>query len=286
MTESLRIGVDAGGTGTRAIVLRGDDVVERLTDGPLNVLLHADALDRLARLIISAGATEAGLGLAGVRSPVDAARIAGVLKARTGARRGGGRRRRECVARCLRRCPRHRGDRRHRLRGLWAVGRRRSVPGRRSRLSARRRGRRLLDRQRGDSPCVAIERRHRPACCPSWKPWCASIFLLARCREIEAPVYAAPTDRSLLAALVPTLAASDSAAVAAIFDEAAVSLAALVTAVRHRLGPLPVAMTGGVWNVAAVRSRFVELTGAVDPLHPPEWGALLLLEPSMPKEIA
>src|SRR4051794_37647635 len=85
MTAPLRIGVDAGGTGTRAIVMRGDEVVDRLTDGPLNVLLHADALDRLARLIVSAGAAEAGLGLAGVRTPAEAARIAGVLQARTGA---------------------------------------------------------------------------------------------------------------------------------------------------------------------------------------------------------
>ena len=51
-----------------------------------------------------------------------------------------------------------------------------------------------------------------------------------------------------------------------------------MTAVQDRLGPLPVSMVGGVWNVAPIRERFVELTGAVDPLHPPEWGALLLLD--------
>ena len=45
------------------------------------------------------------------------------------------------------------------------------------------------------------------------------------------------------------------------------------------------------WSAASgtsppVRSRFVELTGAVDPLHPPEWGALLLLDQPQPEEIA
>ena len=99
-------------------------------------------------------------------------------------------------------------------------------------------------------------------------------------------VYGAPTNRAALAGLVPSLAASDDPAVAEIFHEAASSLAALVTAVRDRLGPLPVAMVGGVWNVAAVRSRFVALTGALDPLHPPEWGALLLLDQPLPEEIA
>ena len=64
-TGTVRIGVDAGGTGTRAVVTRDGVVVDRLSGGPLNVLLHADALDRLALMIGSSGATEAGLGLAG-----------------------------------------------------------------------------------------------------------------------------------------------------------------------------------------------------------------------------
>ncbi len=285
MTESLRIGVDAGGTGTRAIVLRGDDVIERLTDGPLNVLLHADALDRLARLIISAGATEAGLGLAGVRSPADAARIAGVLKARTGAAVAVG------------------DDAESALLGAFAgdpgivviAGTGSAAYGRSADGEACRVGGRgyLLGDEGGGYwiGSEAIRRALRSSDgtgprLPELEALVCKHFSLGEVSEIEGPIYAAPTDRSLLAALVPTLAASDSAAVAAIFDEAAVSLAALVTAVRHRLGPLPVAMAGGVWNVAALRSRFVELTGAVDPLHPPEWGALLLLEPSMPKEIA
>ena len=111
-------------------------------------------------------------------------------------------------------------------------------------------------------------------------------FAIDAVGETESIVYSAPTDRAALAGLVPSLAVSDDPAVADIFAAAADGLAGLVTAVRERLGALPVAMIGGVWNVPAVRSRFVELTGAIDPLHPPEWGALLLLDQPLPEEIA
>ena len=83
---TIAVGVDAGGTGSRAVVVRAGTVVERRDLGPLNVLLHADAVDRLARLVTAVGAVEAGFGLAGVRSPADADRLAAELAERTGAR--------------------------------------------------------------------------------------------------------------------------------------------------------------------------------------------------------
>ena len=61
------LGVDGGGTGCRAVLVRDGEVVERWDLGPLNVLLHADALDRLAAVITDSGAAAAGLGLAGIR---------------------------------------------------------------------------------------------------------------------------------------------------------------------------------------------------------------------------
>ncbi|HST64687.1 MAG TPA: hypothetical protein VLM05_05830, partial [Mycobacteriales bacterium] len=82
----IAVGVDAGGTGSRAVVVEGGQVVERRDLGPINVLLHADALDRLATVVTDVGAAAAGFGLAGLRSAVHAREITAVLTARTGAR--------------------------------------------------------------------------------------------------------------------------------------------------------------------------------------------------------
>src|SRR5215217_1934342 len=43
---TIAVGVDAGGTGSRAVVVRAGTVVERRDLGPLNVLLHAGAVGR------------------------------------------------------------------------------------------------------------------------------------------------------------------------------------------------------------------------------------------------
>jgi glucosamine kinase len=283
--EAVRIGVDAGGTGTRAVVVRGGAVVDRLTGGPLNILLHADALDRLADLISSAGATEAGLGLAGVRTTLEADRIAAELESRTGAAVAVG------------------DDAESALLGAFAglpgivviAGTGSAAYGRNAEGHTCRVGghgyllgdegggywignqavRRALVSADGTGPAApgleAVVRKH---------------FGVDEVSHVEGVVYAAPTDRAALAGLVPSLAGSDDPAAAEIFHEAAASLAALVTAVRDRLGQLPVAMIGGVWNVEAIRSRFVALTGAVAPVHPPEWGALLLLDQPLPEETA
>jgi glucosamine kinase len=283
--DAVRIGVDAGGTGTRAVVVRGDEVVDRLSGGPLNVLLHADALDRLAALISSSGATEAGLGLAGVRTALEADRIATELESRTGAVIAVGDDAESALLGAFAGTPgivviAGTGSAAY---GRGADGRTCRVGGHGYLLGDEGGGywignqavRRALASSDGTGPASrgleALVRKH---------------FGIDEVAAVEAVVYAAPTDRAALAGLVPALARSEDPAAAEIFHEAAASLASLVTAVRDRLGPLPVAMTGGVWNVAAIRSRFVALTGAVDPLHPPEWGALLLLDQPLPEETA
>ncbi|HZB47998.1 MAG TPA: hypothetical protein VE547_02795, partial [Mycobacteriales bacterium] len=78
--------MDAGGSGSRAVVVRDGAVVERHDLGPLNLILHADAVERLAGLLTRTGAAAAGLGLAGLRSAADAERVAAELTGRTGAR--------------------------------------------------------------------------------------------------------------------------------------------------------------------------------------------------------
>ncbi len=283
--DAVRIGVDAGGTGTRAVVTRGGQVLDRLSGGPLNVLLHADALDRLALMISSSGATEAGLGLAGVRTPVEADRIAAELESRTGAVVAVGDDAESALLGAFAGAP---GIVVIAGTGSAAYGR--AADGRTCRVGGH--GYLLGDEGGGywiGNQAVRLALTSfdgTGTVAPGLEALVRKHFAVDAVGEVEAVVYAAPTDRAALAGLVPSLAASDDPVVAEIFHEAASSLAALVTAVRDRLGPLPVAMIGGVWNVAAVRSRFVDLTGAVDPLHPPEWGALLLLDPPLPEETA
>ena len=54
--------------------------------GPLNVLLHADAVDRLADLLARDRSARRRVGLAGIRSAGHAEQVAAELAARTGAR--------------------------------------------------------------------------------------------------------------------------------------------------------------------------------------------------------
>ena len=82
----IAVGVDAGGTGSRAVVVRDGVVVARRDLGPINVLLHADAVDRLAAAVTEAGAAAAGFGLAGLRSDEHARELTAELVRRTGAR--------------------------------------------------------------------------------------------------------------------------------------------------------------------------------------------------------
>lgn len=280
----VRLGVDAGGTGFRAVVVRGGEVVDRVAGGPLNVLLHPDALDRLEQLITATGAAEAGLGLAGVGAPAEAGRIAAELEARTGAR----------VAVV--------NDGEAALHGAFlgapgivviagtgSIAFGRGADGEFCRVG----GHGFLLGDEGSGYWIGNQAVRRalasadgsgPAA-PGLESLVRQHFRINDLAEAEAVVYAAPTDRPLLASLVPVLAAAADPDADALFAEAADHLAALVSAIRGRLGPLPAAMIGGVWNVPAVRSRFVELTGAVEPQHPPEWGALLLLDQPQSEEI-
>ena len=97
----------------------------------------------------------------------------------------------------------------------------------------------------------------------------------------EREVHERPTDRQLLARLVPGVAIAarqGDGEAGRILAEAAAHLVDLAVAVRGRLGPLPVAGTGGIFRCAPVRDAFTAATGAVPPAEPPELGALRLLD--------
>ncbi|MFL6131098.1 MAG: N-acetylglucosamine kinase [Mycobacteriales bacterium] len=270
------VGVDAGGTGSRAVVVRDGAVVERRDLGPLNVLLHADAVDRLAALLTDVQATAAGLGLAGLRSSEHAEQLAAELAARTRARIAVGDDTDAALAGAFRGEP---GVVVIAGTGSGAAGR--DAAGRQARVGGhgfllgdegggywigREAVRAALRAQDGTGPATALRAMTDEAF-----------------RSVEREVHERPTDRQLLARLVPGVAlaarAGDGEA-GRILAEAARHLVELAEAVRARLGArdLPVAGAGGIFRCAPVRAAFTAATGAVPPAEPPELGALRLLD--------
>jgi N-acetylglucosamine kinase-like BadF-type ATPase len=271
------VGVDAGGTGSRAVVVRGGEVVERRDLGPLNVLLHADAVDRLAALVTGAGASAAGLGLAGVRSAADADRVAAELVARTGARVAVGDDTDAALAGAFRGGP---GVVVIAGTGSGAAGR--DAAGRTTRVG----GHGFLLGDEGSGYWIGREavRAALRAADGTGPPTALSGEVetaFRRLLDAEREVHERPTDRQLLTRLVPAVAtaarAGDTEA-GRILAEAAGHLVDLAEAVRARLGPLPVAGVGGIFRCAPVRDAFTAATGAVPPAEPPELGALRLLD--------
>jgi len=311
---TIAVGVDAGGTGSRAVVVRAGTVVERRDLGPLNVLLHADAVDRLARLVTAVGAVEAGFGLAGVRSPADADRLAAELADRTGARVAVGDDADAALAGAFRGGP---GIVVIAGTGSGAVGR--DAAGR----TARAGGHGYLLGDEGGGYWIGREavRAALRAADGTGPPTVLAALVQEAFESLvgaEQQVHQRPADRQLLARLVPAVAAAAAgpargatgpapratrpapgatrpAADATrpapdvdgagpdpearrILTEAAANLVDLAEALRRRLGPLPVAGVGGIFRCAPVRDAFVAATGAVEPAEPPELGALRLLD--------
>jgi glucosamine kinase len=270
----LTVGVDAGGTGSRAVVVRDGTVVERRDLGPINVLLHADAVDRLAAAI--AGADGAGLGLAGLRSAEDAGRIAAELTGRTGVRVAVGDDTDAALAGAFAGGP---GIVVIAGTGSGAAGRAGGVhAGPASRVGGH--GFLLGDEGGGywiGRQAVAAALRAADGTGPPTALTAVVEAAFGSLTGAEQQVHRAPADRGLLARLVPAVAATDDPLAAGLLAEAGNHLADLADALRARLGPLPVAGVGGIFRCAPVRAAFTARTGAVDPLEPPELGALRLL---------
>ncbi len=285
----IAVGVDAGGTGSRAVVVRDGAVVERHDLGPINVLLHADAVDRLAAAVTDAGAAAAGFGLAGLRSAEHARELTAELARRTGARVAVGDDTDAALAGAFAGGP---GVVVIAGTGSGAAGR--DAAGRTARVG----GHGFLLGDEGGGYWIgreAVRAALRGA--DGTGPPTALTELVRRAFDsltgAETLVHQRPTDRQLLSRLVPLVAAAatgtplgpgapapggDTVA-SRILAEAAVYLAELAGAVRARLGAdLPVAGVGGIFRCAPVRDAFRAATGAVDPVEPPELGALRLLD--------
>ncbi|MBA3366570.1 MAG: ATPase [Actinobacteria bacterium] len=270
------LGVDAGGTATRAVLVTNGAVVHRSETGPLNALLHADVMERLARLVDDSGAHRAGIGLPGLRGGA-AARLQAALSrrveakvvvaddaeiARLGAFEGGP--------------------------GIVVVAGTGSIAlgvnGRGTRARAGGHGYVLGDEGGGywiGREAVRAALRSRDGTGPSTR---LETLLEERLGmdldRLLADVYSAPADRLRLARLVPLVgaAAKEDEVADALLTRAADHLVGLARVLQRRLGPLGVAAVGGVFRLPAVRERFAGETGAVDPVLPPELGAVLLAQ--------
>ncbi len=78
------LGVDAGGSGTRVVLLEGGQVTPRPEGPPMNALLTAGFADQLQDIIAAADPTAAGIGLPGVHAAGQARRLGRALARRAG----------------------------------------------------------------------------------------------------------------------------------------------------------------------------------------------------------
>jgi glucosamine kinase len=268
------LGIDAGGSATRAVLIADGQVTERFTAPPMNALLSGDLTDRLAELIGAAGATAAGVGLPGLRSPADAARLGAELTRRAG----------------------------HPVRVTWDgetawLGAFGAAPGV-AVFAGTGSGALGCDGERwaragghgfllGDEGSAYWIGRAAANAALRWEDGMGGSAALrdavvaASGRDLAGlidDVHSHPAERGRLASLAPvvTALAGEDETARRIALEAAWHLAELATAVGRRLGPLPVSGTGGVLRAPVIWDRFAELTGAVRPLAPPEVGAALL----------
>jgi glucosamine kinase len=276
VSGSRVLGVDAGGTATRAVLVSGGEVVTRFEDGPLNLLLHENAFERLVLLIKESGATAAGLGLAGLRGEAEGRHLQERLSAVTRAE--------VAVA----------DDTEVALLGAFqgepgivviagtgsnALGR--AADGRAARVG----GHGFLVGDEGSAYWIAS--RALRAALHSYDGTGPKSSALEDAvtgvygldfDAIVRLVHSNPADRQLVAKVARVAMELGDPVVDAILDDAAAALATMATALQAKLGDdLPVAMHGGIFGNERIRSRFVAATGAVAPAQPPELGALLLL---------
>lgn len=268
------LGIDAGGSATRVVLVADGQVTRRFTAPPMNALLSEGFMDRLAELIGAAGATAAGVGMPGVRAPATAARLGAELARRAG-------------------CPvRVTGDGETACLGAFGgapgvavfAGTGSGAMGYDGERWARAGGHGFLLGDEGGGYWIgraAASAALRFTDGMGGSARLRDAVVEAAGRDVDAlveEVHAHPAERGTLASLAPvvTALAGEDETAGRIAAEAAGHLAELAGAVRRRLGPLPVCGIGGVFRAPVIWDRFTELTGAVRPLAPPELGAALL----------
>jgi glucosamine kinase len=274
------LGIDAGGSGTRIIVLERGQVTA-LPDSPaMNALLTADITEHLGRIIAAACPTAAGIGLPGVHATGQARQLGQALARQTG-------------------CPVHiTGDADTARCGAFLgapgivviAGTGSEALGWDGERSARAGGHGFLLGDEGSAYWIG---REAVRAALRFQEQAGGSELIHRTVTeaigssldvLISEVYTHPADRARLAVLAPavTAIAGHDPEAQRIARCAAEHLAALAESIRRRLGPLPVAGVGGVFRAAPIWARFTELTGATRPLAPPAVGAALLAAPLRP----
>lgn len=275
------LGIDAGGSGTRVVLLEGGQVTVLPEGPPMNALLTAGFADQLRDIIGAASPTAAGIGLPGVRLAGQAPEIAQTLTRQAG-------------------CPVHVTDDADTARcGAFAgapgivviAGTGSAALGWDGERFARAGGHGFLLGDEGSAYWIgreAVRSALRFQEQAGGSELIHAAVAQATGSSLDAlisEVNAHPADRgrlTVLASAVTAIAAHDPEA-QRIVRCAAEHLATLADSIRRRLGPLPVAGAGGVLHAPAIWARFTELTGATRPLASPAVGAALLAAMCTPR---
>jgi glucosamine kinase len=272
------LGVDAGGTSTRAALVVDGAVAERYSSGPFNFLLSEDGVPRMAALARAAGPSAVGIGVPGIARQLGAAAaFAAAVSEACGVRT---RVATDATVAWLGAFLGGPGIIVIAGTGSVAVG---GSPGALEQVGGH--GHLVGDEGSGYWIGRMALRAALAAAEGTGPPTRLSSALTAAAGaaldELVVRVQRSPGDRSLLTGFAPVVGrcadGPDEDPVArAIIAGAAAALAALAAALRRRLGELPVAYAGGVFAIPALRAAFRQTTGAVAPLAPPEIGAALL----------
>jgi glucosamine kinase len=274
------LGIDVGGTSTRAVLIEDGVPTQRFSSGPFNFLLDGDGVPRMAALVREAHPAAVGIGVPGLARVPDAAttfaaamgEAAGVparvasdaIVAWLGAFVGGP--------------------------GILVIAGTGSVAvggGSYGELALIGGHGHLVGDEGGGYWIGRRALRAALAAAEGTGPETVLGDVIAKSAgaslyELMVRVQRSPGDRSELAGLAPVVGkcaegpARDPVA-RAILADAAGELTGLVTALRQRFGGLPVAAAGGVFGLGPVWDAFQRATGAVTPLAPPELGAALLV---------
>jgi glucosamine kinase len=268
------LGIDAGGSGTRVILLENGTVTRRPDGPPMNALLTDCYAAQLSQIIEATDATAAGVGMPGMRQPGHARDLSEALTRQTGR-------------------PVHvTGDADSARAGAFLgapgvvviAGTGSMASGWNGESSARAGGHGFLLGDEGGAYWIG---RAAVRAALRWEDGMGGSKIIHRAviqaagQDLDAligEVCTHPAERARLTALAPVvtaLAAEDPEA-RTIALRAAEHLAALAGAIRRRLGPLPVAGAGRVFSAPVIWDRFAELTGAVRPLAAATVGAALL----------
>jgi N-acetylglucosamine kinase-like BadF-type ATPase len=272
------LGVDAGGSGTRAALVVDGVTTQRYSGAPFNFLLSGDGVPRMAELARAARPAVVGIGVPGIaREPGAATAFAAAVSEACGTPT---RVASDATVAWLGAFLGKPGIAVIAGTGSVAVG---GSPGAVQRTGGHGHlvgdegggywiGRRALRAALAAAEGTGPPTRLRDALAEAGG---------ASLDELVIRVQRSPADRAVLASLAPVVGRcatgpDDDPVARTIIADAAAALAGLADALRRRLGELPVAGVGGVFGMPPLRAAFQAATGAVESLAPPEVGAALL----------